>query len=89
MALHPCLVLSKAVVEEYLEEGEELVVLCGNDGVEAEEGVEVKVGGEAEGSRDRVDGCALCRGGREGADVRELVLEGVCSARIQRLGVNP
>ena len=36
MAVCPCLVLRKAVVEEDLEEREEFVVLCGDDGVEAE-----------------------------------------------------
>lgn len=60
VALGPCLVLRKAVVEENVEEREKLVVFRGNDGVKAEEGVEVEVGGKAEGGGNRVDCRGLC-----------------------------
>ena len=43
MRAGPCLVLGKAIVEEDLEEREELVPLCGYDGIEAEERVKVEV----------------------------------------------
>ena len=55
MAARPLLVLPKTIVQENLEEREELVALRGNDGVNAEEGVEVEEVGEAERGRDGID----------------------------------
>ena len=43
MRAGPCLVLGKAIVEEDLEERKKFVALCGYDGVEAEERIEVEV----------------------------------------------
>ena len=62
MAARPLLVLRKAIVQEDLEEREELVALRGNDGVNAEERVEVEENREAEGRRDGIDRCALSFG---------------------------
>ena len=62
MAARPLLVLRKTIVQEDLEEREELVALRSNNGVNAEEGVEVEEVGEAEGGRDGIDGCALSFG---------------------------
>ena len=59
MAAGPLLVLHKTVVQEDLKQREELVVLGGENGVKTEEGVEVEVGGEAEGGRDGIDCCTL------------------------------
>ena len=60
VTLRPCLVLREAVVEEDLEERKELVVFGCDNRVETEEGVEVEERGQAEGSSDGVDRCALC-----------------------------
>ena len=59
MAARPLLVLSKTIVQEDLEEREELVTLRSNNGINAEEGVEVEEVGETEGGRDGIDRCVL------------------------------
>ena len=59
VAAGPLLVLREAIIQENLEQREELVVLCGDDSVKAEEGVEIEVSGKAEGGCDGIDGCTL------------------------------
>lgn len=49
MAPCPCAILGETVIEEYLKERVEFGVLCGDDGVQAEQGVEVEDRREAEG----------------------------------------
>ncbi len=79
MAACPCAVLRETVIEEDLEERVEFGVLCGNDGIQTEQNIEVEDRREAKGGCYKVESSRLRGRGREGADVGELVFVGSLS----------
>lgn len=79
MTLFPRLVLWQSFVKEYLQQGEQFVIFCGDDCVETEQGVKVKECGQAESSHNGIYGGVMRRGCGKGTDVCEGVLEGRCA----------